>query len=226
MKMLSECHVFMYEVRLMWWCCWVSITWLCTKWGWCDDVEWVSCVWVWNEDYVMMLLSECHVFEYEMRMMWWSCWISVMCLSMTLSKQHHHLILTSYSNNDIHSTTSSHHPHFIHKRMTFSQQLHHIILTSYTDTWHSVNNIITSSLLHTQTHNTHSTTSAHHPNFIPKHMTLTQQYHHIILISYTNTRHSLNNIITSSSLHTQTYETHSTTSSHHPHFIHKHTTLI
>ena len=156
MMLLSECRVFVNEVRMMWWCCWVSVVFLwmkwgwcddvaewvscvcvwsaadvivyevliefvcllmkwgkmrwcyyvsvvclCMKWGWCDDVvervscvcvcseddvmilfEWVSCVWVWNVDDVLMLLSECHAFVYEVRMMRWSCWMSVMCLSM------------------------------------------------------------------------------------------------------------------------------------------------
>ena len=96
---------------------------------------------------------------------------------------------------------------FIHKRMRLTQQQHHISLTSFTNTWHSLNKIITSSSLHTQTHDTQSTTSSHHPLFIHKRMTLTQQLHHIILTS------------------TQTHDTQSTTSSHHPHFIHKHMTL-
>ena len=83
--LLIECRVFENEVRMMCWCCWVSVMCLCMKWGWCADVvEWVSCVWVWSEDDVMMLLSECHVFVNEVRMMWWSCWVSVMCLCMKL----------------------------------------------------------------------------------------------------------------------------------------------
>ena len=83
MRLLSECHVFEYEVRMMWWCCLVSVMCLCMKWGWCDDVvEWVSCVSVWSDDDVMMLLSVCDLFVYEVRMMWWGCWVSVMCLWM------------------------------------------------------------------------------------------------------------------------------------------------
>ena len=116
MSLLSECHVFgmkwcwcyelvecvsyvMYEVRLMWWCCWVSVVSLYMKSGWCDEVwwvsviclymrwgysddvdEWVSCVCVWSDDDVMMLLSDCHAFVYEVRMMW-LCWrVIVVCL--------------------------------------------------------------------------------------------------------------------------------------------------
>ena len=60
------CLVIVYEVRMKLWCCWVNVMCLCMKWGWCDEVvEWVSCVWVWSEDDVMVLLSECHVFVYE-----------------------------------------------------------------------------------------------------------------------------------------------------------------
>ena len=109
--------------------------------------------------------------------------------------------------------------------MTLNQQHHHIILTSYTNTCHSIDNIIRSSSLNPQTHDTHSTRSSLHPFFILKPLTLTHQLNHIILTSYTNTRHSLNNIISSSSLHTKTHDTHSTTSSHHSHFIHIHMTL-
>ena len=95
MRLLTECHVFVYEVGIMWWscwvivmlfvyevrmmcwCCWVSVMCLCMKWGWCDDdVEWVSCVCVWSEVDLMMLLSDCHVVVYEVRLMWWSCWVS------------------------------------------------------------------------------------------------------------------------------------------------------
>ena len=56
--------VLVYEVKMMWWSCWMSVMSLSMKWGWCDDVvECVSCVWVWSEDdMMMMLLSECHVF--------------------------------------------------------------------------------------------------------------------------------------------------------------------
>ena len=156
MMLLSECYVFVYEVRMMW-CCWVSVMCLCMKWGWCKDVvywvscvcvwseyditiffeyivglwikvnedavEWVSCVCLWSKDDTMlllnecvcvffwlyccpvkwgwcddvdewmssvcvwseddgMLLSECHVFAYEVRIMWWCCWVSVMCFCM------------------------------------------------------------------------------------------------------------------------------------------------
>ena len=127
--------------------------------------------------------------------------------------------------------------------MTFTHQPHHIILTSYINTWHFVNNIITSTSLHTQTHETNSSTSSHHPHFMHKHMTLAQKQHHIILnsntntwqslnniiifnlTSYTNTWHLLINLITSYLLHTQPHETHSSTSSYYPYFLHKHTTL-
>ena len=164
---------------------------------------------------------------------------------MTLTHQHHHpLIFTSYTNtrrsvnnsitssslytqtHDTQSATSSHDHHFIHKVMTLTQQDHHIILTAKTNTRHSLNNLITSSSFYTQTHDTQLTTSSHHPHFIHKRMTLIQQDHHIILTAKTNTRHALNNLITSSSLHTQTHDTHSTTSSNQPHFIHKRMTLI
>ena len=78
-----ESPVFVYEVRMMWWGCWVSVICLCLKWGWCDEViEWVSRVYVWSEDDVMSLMSECHVFVFEVRMMGLSCWVSVMCLCM------------------------------------------------------------------------------------------------------------------------------------------------
>ena len=81
--MFSKCHSFDYEVRMRWWCCWVSVMCLCMKWGWCDDgVEWVSCVCVWSEDDAMMLLIEFHVFVYEVRLIWWGCWVIVICLSM------------------------------------------------------------------------------------------------------------------------------------------------
>ena len=75
--------VFVNKVRMMWWCCWVSVMCLCMKWGWCDEtIECEACVFVWSEDDVMRLLNETHVFVYEVRMMWWWCWVSVMCLSM------------------------------------------------------------------------------------------------------------------------------------------------
>ena len=81
MLLLSECHVFVYEVMMMWWCC-LSVVCLWRKWEWCVDVvEWVSCVSVWSETDVMMLLSECHVFAYKVRMMWWwCCCVSVVSL--------------------------------------------------------------------------------------------------------------------------------------------------
>ena len=84
MMLLSECHVFVHEVRMMWWEYWVRSMCLCMKWGWCDDaVEWVSCVCVLSEDDVMLLLTECLVFVYDVKMSgWWCCWVSVMCLSM------------------------------------------------------------------------------------------------------------------------------------------------
>ena len=118
MKLLTECHVFVYEIRMMRWCCWVSVMCLSMKWGWCDDVvewvslfvydlrmmwwscwvsvmclcikcgfcddvvEWVSCVFEWSEDDVIKLLSECHVFVYKVWILWWSCWMSVMCFLM------------------------------------------------------------------------------------------------------------------------------------------------
>ena len=85
MSLLSECHVLVYEVRMMWWCCWVSCMCLSMKCGWCDDVdEWVSCVFEWSNNDMMMFLSKCHVFVYEVRMMWWGCWVSVICLCMNL----------------------------------------------------------------------------------------------------------------------------------------------
>ena len=81
MILLNECLVFVYEVRMMWWSCCLSVISLCMKLEWCDEVvDWVSCVCVWNEDDVMILLTECHVFVYEVRMIWWSCWVSVVCL--------------------------------------------------------------------------------------------------------------------------------------------------
>ena len=94
MIFLNECHVFVYEVGMKIRCCCVSVICLSMKWGWCDEdvgdcvscvyvwskndekmllSEWVSCVCVWSEDDVMKLLSECHVFVYEVRMMWWCC---------------------------------------------------------------------------------------------------------------------------------------------------------
>ena len=83
MMFLTEYLVFAYEVRLIWWCCWLSVMCLCIDWGWCDDiVEWVSCVCVWSEDDAMRLMSECHVFVYEVMMIWWWCWVCVMCLCM------------------------------------------------------------------------------------------------------------------------------------------------
>ena len=83
MMLMSECHVFVYEVRMMWWYCWVSALCLCMKWGWWDDlVEWVSWVCIWSKDDVMVLLNECYVFVYEVRVMWWNYWVSVMTLCM------------------------------------------------------------------------------------------------------------------------------------------------
>ena len=141
----------------------------------------------------------------------------------TLSQQHHHIIITLYTNtwhsliniitsyplytqtHDTQSATSSHDHHFTGQQ--YSQKNGYIFP------------------IHTQTHDTHSTTSSHHPHFINKDTTLNQQHHKIILTSYTNTWHSLSNIITLSSIHTKTHDTHSTTSSHYPHFIHKHMTL-
>ena len=115
---------------------------------------------------------------------------------------------------------------FTSSTKTLTQQHHHIIITLYTNTRHSLKNIITLSSLYTQTHDTNSTTSSHHPHFINKltHLTTTSSLHpHLI---HKNTWHSLNNIIIiSSSLHTQTQDTHSTASSHPPHFIHKHMRL-
>ena len=52
MMLLIECRVFVDEVRMMCRCCRVSVMRLCM-----------------NEDDVMKLLSKCHVFEYEVRMM-------------------------------------------------------------------------------------------------------------------------------------------------------------
>ena len=83
MILLNECHVFVYEVMIMWWRRWLSVMGLCMKWVGCDDVvDWVSCVCVWSEIDVMMLLSECHFFVYEVRIIWWCCWVSVLCLYM------------------------------------------------------------------------------------------------------------------------------------------------
>ena len=101
MRLLSECHVFVYEVMMMWWCCWVSVIFLCMNLGWSYEVvECVSCVCVWSDDDLMMLLIECRVFvdevrimwwcswvsvkffEYEVRMIWWRCWVSVLSLRM------------------------------------------------------------------------------------------------------------------------------------------------
>ena len=95
------CWVSVMCLSMKWRCCGVSAMCLCMKWGICDDVdEWVSCacVWskdlcddvvewvsfvcVWRQDDVMNLLTECHVLVYEVRMMWWCCWVSVMCLCM------------------------------------------------------------------------------------------------------------------------------------------------
>ena len=77
MMLLSECYAFVYEVRMIWWCCWVSFMCLCIKWGWYnyffrvyfwpvkyvndDAVEWVSCLCVLSEDDVMMLLSVSYI---------------------------------------------------------------------------------------------------------------------------------------------------------------------
>ena len=140
---------------------------------------------------------------------------------MILSQQHQHIILTSYTNN-----------------ITITHQHYLISHTSFRNTWNSFNNIIISSSLHIQTQDTHSTASSltllnmptiyskkwlYHPHVIHKHMTLSQQLHHIILTSYTNT-----------------WDTHSTASSltllnmptiyskkwlYHPHVIHKHMIL-
>ena len=83
MMLLFECRVFVYEVKLMWWCCWGSVLFLWIRWGWCDDVvEWVSCVCVRSEDDVMRVLSAKHVFVYEVRMMWCGYWMRRMCLCM------------------------------------------------------------------------------------------------------------------------------------------------
>ena len=165
---------------------------------------------------------------------------------MTLTQQHHHIIITSYTNNDTHSTTSSQNPHFIHKHttqthdtqsttssfnpniiykhMTLTQKHQYVILTSQTQTL-DIHSTTSSSLTLFHRHDIHSTTSSLHFHFIHKDKTLNQQHHHINLTSYTNTGHSLNNIITSSSLHTQRQDTQSTTASTHLHFIHKHKIL-
>ena len=157
----------------------------------------------------MMLLIEFRVFMDEVRMIWWCC------RSSSLHPQIY----------DPQSITSSNDPHFIHKNTTLAQQHYQIILTSSTNTRHSTNNIIRSSSLHPQTHETQSITSSDHPHFIRKDKILAQRLHQIILASSTNTRNSINNIIRSSSLYTQRHDTQSTTSSENPHFIQKHMTL-
>ena len=83
MMLLIECRIFKNEMRMIWWCCWLSFVSLKMKWGWSDDVaNWVSCLCGWSEFDLMMLLIECRIFKNEMRMIWWCCWFCVVSLWM------------------------------------------------------------------------------------------------------------------------------------------------